>query len=153
MDTDFVKSFIDRYEQGDPTQGYTEAEARSTFEQAAELSSPETLRRAAHQSVQRLDPDQRAEFGELLRRQTSPSPTPQKGSDGFGLDDLFAGLFGQAGPGSREQPSYGRPSGAPSAQSPNMAANLGKLLASPVGRAVIGGIGAFAFKEILRGHR
>ena len=154
MDTDLVKSFIDLYEQGDPTEGYTEEEALSTFERASEIASPETLRRAAHQSVERLDPKQRIEFGELLQGQGRSEPTMRKSVDGFGIDDLMAGLFGAAGPGANGgQPAVLRQGGMPNPQGPNMAANLGKLLGSPVGRAVIGGIGAFAFKEIMRGHR
>lgn len=154
MDTDLVSDFITRYEQGDPTKGYTGDEARTAFERATQVASPETLRRAAGRAVDRLDDGQREAFDELLRRQSPSTTKTADGPGSFGLDELLSGLFGLAGPGSMGgQTQWPGQSRGPVRQSPNITSGLGQLLASPVGRAVIGGIGAFALKEIMHGHR
>lgn len=149
MDADLVRDFIERYEQGDPTQGYTRDEALSTFERAAEVASPETLRRAAGQAVDRLSEDQRTEFGRLMGRPVTTRPANDDHA-GFGLDDLLAGLLGTAGDPSRERQADYPARRASGSRGTVSMTDVGKVLASPVGRAVIGGIGAFAFKEIMR---
>lgn len=69
MDEIVIDDFIARYEQGDPTQGYSAAEARFAFERAVRTAPPDTLQRAARRAVDRLDDGQRAEFDELLQRE------------------------------------------------------------------------------------
>lgn len=154
MDRSVIDDFINRYEQGDPTQGYSEDEARSAFEQAVQTAPPETLRRAARDAVDRLDDGQRAEFGELLRTQQTEQPAWSQATEPTapGLDDMFGGLFGSGGLGNffGDLVSPGRSDGQQRGGRAGGGPNIGELLRNPVGRAVIGGIGAMALKQLMR---
>ena len=152
MDANLVRDFINRYEQGDPTQGYSEDEALTAFARATRLAPPEVLRRASDQAIERLDQDQRAEFNQLMRSRNQPPPAdPDTG--GTGLETIFSGLFGADGLGGMFQQGTSAGQNDHRGESPaNPLGNLGPLLASPVGRAVIGGIGAFALKAMIRGR-
>lgn len=67
-------------------------------------------------------------------------PQPQSGGSAGPLDDIFGSLFGgQAEP--QPQPR--------ASQQPQQGGGVGDLLNSPLGKAVLGGIAAFALQEVM----
>ena len=82
-------------------------------------------------------------LGSLLGGGAAPAPQSQ-GGDPFG--DLFGGLLG----GSAPQPTPQRQT--PQAQQP-AGGGIGDILGSPLGKAVLGGIAAFAMKEMMDGNK
>jgi hypothetical protein len=83
-------------------------------------------------------------LGSLLGGGGSPSSRSQ-GGDPFG--DLFGGLMGGGTPQAAPQRQM------PHAQQQPAGGGVGDILGSPLGKAVLGGIAAFAMKEMMGGGR
>lgn len=83
-------------------------------------------------------------LGSLLGGGAAPTPQSQAG-DPFG--DILGGLLGGA-----PEPTPQRQSPQPQAQQP-AGGNIGDILGSPLGKAVLGGIAAYAMKEMMGGDK
>lgn len=97
-----AKDFVDRYEQGDPTEGYSHEEAVEYFGKVAKNAPPEAMAKAVRQSVDKLNPDQRKEFATMLQQRKAgqvdrPMTENQPASDN--VDDIMGNLFGGGGSG------------------------------------------------------
>lgn len=118
-------------------------------------------------------------FGSLMgggMAQPAPRPAPQHAPQGGGMDDMLGGLLGSllgggAAPapqsqandpigdlfgslmgGGAPEPTPQRPS--PQAQQQQPAGGgIGDILGSPLGKAVLGGIAAYAMKEMMDGSK
>ena len=146
-----AKDFVNRYMTGNPSEGYSREEAVDQFKRVAKHSSPDQLQRAAKQAVDNLPADQRAEFNQMLQqRQAGQGMVDIQRTSGGGqaspandpLGGLLGGLLG------------GQVSGQPGAtqsqgDAGDILGGLGDIMSSPVGKAVVGGIAAFAMKEVL----
>lgn len=151
-----VRDFVSRYEQGPIDQGYSDDEAFQNYGRVAQHVDPETMQRAAEQVFARMDPQQRAEFAQLLEQRTggqgaagaSRDPRQLAGmvsriqrQQPGGLASLFGGV-GDAGGGER-----GGGGG--------LGGMLGGVLGGggfpggTLGKVVLGGIAAYAMKEML----
>lgn len=106
-----AEDFINRYQTGKPSEGYSEQEAVAAFQEAAKVASPEQMQQALKQSVANLPEDERAQFNQMLQQreagtgmidiQRSGERTATTGRDAAsasadapGLDDLLGGLLG-----------------------------------------------------------
>lgn len=149
-----AQDFISRYEQGPVEQGYDDNEAFDHFQRVSQHADPDTMQRAAEQAFSRMDPNQRAQFAQYLQQQAggqsmgniTNDPRQMAGmvsqmqrqnpgglaslfggggsSGGGGIGDALGGLLGGGG--------GGMPGG-----------SLGKI--------ALGGIAAYAMKEMLGG--
>ena len=167
-----AKDFVNRYMTGSPSEGYSREEAVDQFKRVAKHATPDQLQRATQQAVDNLPADQRAEFNQMLQQrqagqgtvdiqrtgggggQAAPADDPLGGLLGGllgggaaggtgGLDDMLGGLLG--GGGESDKPGATQSQGGGG----DMFGGLGDIMSSPVGKAVIGGIAAFAMKEVL----
>lgn len=153
-----AQDFISRYDQGAVDEGYDENEAFEHFQQVSQHADPDTMQRASEQAFNRMDPDQRTQFAQYLQQQggggnlqgrMSSDPREMAGmvsqmqrqnpgglgalfgggnsgnSGGGGIGDALGGLLGGGGGG-------GFPGGS-------------------MGKVALGGIAAFAMKEMLGG--
>ena len=147
-----AREFISRYEQGPIDQGYSDDEAFEHYQRVAQHADPQTLQRAAEQAFARMDPAQRAQFAEMLQRQ-SGGQTLAGGDDprqlaGMvsqvhrqhpgGLASLFGGGRGGDGGGGLGDALGGMLGG-------------GGFPGGTMGKVVLGGIAAYAMKEMLGG--
>jgi hypothetical protein len=105
-----AEDFINRYQTGKPTEGYTDQEALHQLQQAAKVATPEQMQAAFKQSVANLPEDERAQFNQMLQnrkagtgmvdiersgdRKEVTSRDSSGGGDQAGLDDLLGGLLG-----------------------------------------------------------
>jgi hypothetical protein len=102
-------------------------------------------------------------------------PSPQQAPQGGGMDDMLGGLLGSllgggAAPAPQQQGGDpfgdlfgsllggGQPEPAPQRQSPQAhqeqaGGGIGDILGSPLGKAVLGGIAAYAMKEMMDGTK
>jgi hypothetical protein len=163
---DRARDFVQRYTTGDPTEGYSREEAESNFREVARNASPDQLQRAYQRTIENLPDDQRAQFNQMLQdRQAGRGMVEIErtgGSAGGGGGDPFGGLLGGLlgggaagglgdvlggfmGGGDDDRDRRQSPGGGDG----GMFGGLGDLLGSPVGKAVLGGIAAFAMKEVL----
>ncbi|MFL5760758.1 MAG: hypothetical protein ACJ789_13605 [Thermomicrobiales bacterium] len=165
-----AQDFVQRYMQGDPSEGYSHEEAVSALQTAAQHATPEQLQRATDQAVNHLNPDQRKQLNEMVKqRQAGQGFVPIEragdtsaggGGGTSGLGDILGSIAGGGGGGGDLGSILGGLLGGQATtqsgyQQPQSGGNggLGDVVSSPVGKAVIGGIAAFAMKEILDQHR
>lgn len=171
VDPGEAKSFVSRYLDGDPSQGYGDDEAVANFQRVAQNASPDQMQRATRQALEHMNPSQRSDFAKMLQqRQASGGNVPIQqagdrtasgGGGDMGIDDILGGLLGGGGGGGLGGILGGllgggddsaRPqTGAQSGDGGGMFGGLGDLLSSPAGKALIGGIAAYGMKEILDG--
>jgi hypothetical protein len=142
--------FIQRYEQGRPYDGIDDDEVIHNYQTVAGRLSPQEYEEATAESLGRLSREERRELRRRLRQQrggqidTDDDDDPrlmarelsqyrQQGSDDplGGLSGMLGGMLG--GGGSSNQ---GGSSG-------------GDLLGGPLGKAVLGGVAAFAMKKMM----
>ncbi len=168
-DVDKAKDFVNRYEQGDPTEGYSSDEALDYFGRVAQQASPDQMDRAMRESMNRLNPSQRQEFaqmlqqrmgGEVQRPMTDNDPNDLDnfmgglgqmfggggGGGGGGLGGLLGGLLGGGSASTGAGSLFG--DGGSSRNGGGGSGGLGDLVGSPVGKAVLAGAAAFAMKEL-----
>jgi hypothetical protein len=217
--------FVQRYTTGHPSEGFSSEEAVGYLRELRGQVPPETLQRAAVETVKNLPEDQRKAFAEMLQRrkagagmvtiersgqaheaarrcggqaggldmddmlgglfggllgggmaQSIPEPQaqPRPAPGGFGADDMLGGLLGGLlGGGAATEPrgsttASGNPfddllggllggGAAPEPeprarqqpQAQDQAGGIGDILGSPLGKAVLGGIAAYAMKEMM----
>ena len=170
-----ANDFVQRYTTGGPAEGYTGEEALKNFLAVSEYASPEQLQRATQQAVANLPSDQRAAFGKMLeeRQQGTGLVDIQRsgqtsqgaggaaaggaaGGDLFG--SILGGLLGAPAGGGGAAPQGGGAlgdilgqmmGGAQAQQAPQPEAKGGGLMDNPMTKMVLGGIAAYAMKEIL----
>jgi hypothetical protein len=145
--------FIDRYERGRPYDGIGDDEVIQNYRATASRLSPQEYEEAAADAFGRLSREERRELRRRLRQQRGGqmrddddddprtmarelSQYRQQGSDDplGGLLGGLGGMFGGGGGGST-QASGSQPQG--------------DLLGGPLGKAVLGGVAAFAMKKMM----
>lgn len=142
-----ARDFVNRYETGDPSEGFSGQEAFQNYNRVAQQAPPEVYERAAEQAFNRMPPGQRSEFAQMIQQQMG-------GGNAVGDDPRqlaqtvsrmqqqqpggLASLFGGGGGGERR--SLGGDSGG---------GGLGGMLDNPLAKVALGGIAAFAFKEMM----
>ncbi len=62
-----AEDFINRYQTGKPSEGYTEQEAIEQLQAASKVATPEQMRTALKESVANLPEDERAQFNQMLQ--------------------------------------------------------------------------------------
>ena len=173
-----AEDFVNRVTTGKPAEGYSNEEALAQFQKVAQNASPEQLQHAAQQAINDLDDDQRAEFAKMLQERAGGVDSlrhrrhggrrrggrrrwwwrwtrrhPRR-ADGRRLGrfgrrasgDILGGLMGGTGGACRQRCDPRRSSAGGGTDIMDM---LGGFMSSTAGKAVIGGIAAFATKELL----
>src|SRR5947207_872129 len=59
--------FVDRYEQGDPSQGYSDQEVLKRYGEVSHAVPPDQYAQAAQEALSKLSPEERAEFVKMLQ--------------------------------------------------------------------------------------
>ena len=62
-----AQDFINRYQTGNPSEGYSEQEAIQQLQAVSKVATPEQMQQAFQQSVAKLPDDQRAQFNQMLQ--------------------------------------------------------------------------------------
>ncbi len=63
------QDFVNRYDQGHPSEGYDDDEVVSRYGEVSQRLSPDQYREAAQESFGRMSPDERVQFGQALQQQ------------------------------------------------------------------------------------
>ena len=137
-----AEDFVGRYEQGPPYEGISDEEAYHNYRQVAGRLSPQDYEESAAEAFQRLSPQERMQFAQLLQqraggevagfqgddpRQLARATAQYRQQDPGGLASLFGGGGGGGGGG------------------------MGDLLSNPLAKAALGGVAAIAMKKMLGG--
>jgi hypothetical protein len=150
------RDFVNRYEQGAPSEGYSDQEVVDRYRDVAHAVPPDQYAQAAQEALARLSPEERAAFvkmlqeraqarGTALPRQVSPDPKDL----GAALTDLHSipgrlrDLLGGGG---------GQVQGGGTARAQDAGAGaLSNVLASPLAKAALAGIAAMIVKRVMQG--
>ena len=151
------QDFVNRYDQGHPSEGYTDEEVLEKYRDVAHAVPPDQYAQAAQEALARLSPEERAEFVRMLqqRAQARNVPLPERmesnPSDlGSVLTDLHqtpGRLRDLLGGGSAAAP--GRGAAAPA--QPGGLDSLTSMLGSPLAKAALAGIAAMVARKVMRG--
>jgi hypothetical protein len=162
-----ANDFVKRVEEGEPSEGFSDEEAVEYYKKVSAGASPEELQKATQQAVDRLNPEQREEFAKMMQERASGQVAqregaPAGGDGGAGLDDILGSILGGGSGGSGGSGGgglgdiFGSLLGGGATTDTGATAggggggfDLGDLMKSPAAKAVIGGIAAFAMKEML----
>ncbi|HEY1362775.1 MAG TPA: hypothetical protein VGF60_11075 [Xanthobacteraceae bacterium] len=143
------RDFIDRFEQGHPSQGYSDQEVLKRYGDVSHAVPPDQYAQAAQEALSKLTPEERAAFVKMLQdraaargvtlpRQVAPEPKEL----GQVLTDLhkkpgqLRDMLGGDAVQPREQASGSSP--------------ITDILASPMAKAVLAGIAAMVVKRVMR---
>jgi hypothetical protein len=159
-----ARDFISRYETGAIDQGYSDDEAYENFQRVSRHADPETMQRAAEQAFSRMDPSQRAQVAQLLAqrsgqgmggvqddpRQMAGMVSRMQRDNPSGLASLFGGGGGPGGGGGIGE-AIGNLFGGDQTDRGRSGESSGGFPGGTLGKVALGGIAAFAMKEMLGG--
>jgi hypothetical protein len=150
------QDFVNRYDQGHPSEGYSDEEVLQRYKDVAHEVPPDQYARAAQEALARLSPEERAEFLRMLqeRARARNVPLPERVESnpkdlGSVLTDLHqtpGRLRDLLGGGA---PAPGQGSGA-APQSGGLG-SLTSMLGSPLAKAALAGIAAMVARKVMRG--
>ena len=141
-------NFLDRYEQGHPSQGYSDQEVLKRYGEVSHAVPPDQYARAAQEALSKLSPEERAAFVKMLQDRAAANDvtlpdkvTPEPKDLGQVLTDLHE-KPGQL----RDMLGGGtiRPQAQGSGSSP-----ITDILSSPIAKAVLAGIAAMVVKRVM----
>jgi nucleoid-associated protein YgaU len=142
------QGFLQRFEQGQPWEGYSDQEVLARYGTVAGQASPQEYEQAASDAFARMSPDQRVEFGRLLQqraREQKPGLLENTSIGDFQDARSLARLTSKV----HEQPGLLRSilgaGNQPQAQQAG-------LLGNPLAKAALAGIAAMAIKRVLAGR-
>jgi len=142
------KDFVSRYEQGAPSEGYSDQEVLKRYSEVAHAVAPDHYAQAAEEAPSKLSPAERAALVKMLQDQAAargvtlpPTVAPEPKELGQVLTDLH-GKPGQL----RDMLGGGaaQPQEQASGSSPII-----DILKSPMAKAVLAGIAAMVVKRVM----
>ena len=144
------RDFVNRYEQGHPSEGYSDQEVLKRYADVSHAVPPNQYTQAAVEALGKLSPEERAAFVKMLQeraatlgvtlpRQVAPEPKE--------LGQVLTDLHGKPGQ-LRDMLGGGdvQPQGQPQGSNPLIA-----ILGSPQAKAVLAGIAAMVVKRVMQG--
>ena len=145
------EDFLNRFEEGPPSEGYADQEVLDRYGDVAHKVPPSEYQQAARDAFTRLSPADREELGQLLsgqargKRLDLPGLTP-KPSQGFGDLDWLANITSQL----HQQPGLLRDIlGGLTGSS--QSGSAGSIFSNPIAKAALAGIAAMLVKRVLAG--
>ena len=127
------QDFVDRYEQGDPSEGYSDQEVLKRYGEVSHAVPPDQYAQAAQEALAKLSPEERAACVKMLQERAAARGVTlprEVASDPKDLGQVLTDLH--------EKPGQLRDV-------------LGGILASPQAKAVLAGIAAMVVKRVMQG--
>lgn len=81
------RNFVDRYQQGSPSEGYSDEEVYDRYQQVSRQLPPDVYQESAQEAFSRMTPQERMEFGRYLQQQTRSSNMNFPDLNQDGIDD------------------------------------------------------------------
>ena len=142
--------FVDRYEQGHPSQGYSDQEVLKRYGEVSHAVPSDQYAQAAQEALGKLSPEERAEFLKMLQERAAARGVKLPGKVASDPNDL-----GQVLTDLHEKPGQLRDilGGGDDAQTQEQAPASNPIidiLSSPQAKAVLAGIAAMVVKNVMR---
>jgi hypothetical protein len=142
------RDFLSRYEQGNPSEGYTDQEVLERYGEVSHAVPPDQYAQAAQEALSKLSPEERAEFVKMLQDRAAARGVtlPQKvATDPKNLGHVLTDLHQNPG---QLRDILGSRSAQPQGQAPGSSA-IANILSSPMAKAVLAGIAAKLVKRVM----
>jgi hypothetical protein len=142
------KDFVKRYEQGDPSEGYSDQEVLKRYGEVSHAVPPDQYAQAAQEALGKLSPEERAEFLKMLQERAAARGVKLPGkvaSDSKDLGQVLTDLHEKPGQ-LRDILGPGSGQGQASGSNPII-----DILTSPTAKAVLAGIAAMVVKRVMQG--
>ena len=142
------RDFVNRYEQGAPSEGYSDQEVLKRYGDVSHAVPPNQYAQAAIEALGKLSPEDRAAFVKMLQERAAArgvalpgqvAPEPKE------LGQVLTDLHGKPGQ-LRDILGGGQPQGQVQGSNPII-----DMLASPQAKAVLAGIAAMLVKRVMQG--
>ena len=136
------QDFVNRYEQGHPSQGYSDEEVLQRYQQVAPRLPRDVYEESAQEAFARLSPQERREFALYLQQRARQQNLQYPEFDQFDRDDHYQdpGMLARVTSGLHQQ-------------QPDLLGQLlgggGGLGGNPLGKAAMAGIAAMAMKKFM----
>jgi hypothetical protein len=143
------KDFVDRYEQGHPSEGYSDQEVLKRYGEVSHAVQPDQYARAAQEALGQLSPEERAAFVKMLQERAAARGVTLPGRvapDPKDVGQVLTDLHKK--PGQLRDMLGGSP-----AQTQAQASGSNPIidiLTSPQAKAVLAGIAAMVVKNVMR---
>lgn len=144
------RDFVSRYDQGHPSEGYSDQEVLDRYRDVAHAVPADQYSQAAQEALARLSPEERASLAKTLqqRAQAQGVQLPaQVGTSPRDLGNVFADLHQSPG---RLRDLLGGGGGAQ--PGPAEASGVSSMLSSPLAKAALAGIAAMVAKRYMSGR-
>jgi hypothetical protein len=138
------KDFVKRYEQGDPSEGYSDQEVLKRYGEVSHSVPPDQYAQAAQEALSKLSPEERAAFVEMLQERAAARGVKLPGraaSDPKDLGKVLTDLHEKPG---QLRDILGGPGGQAAGSS-----TITDMLSSPMAKAVLAGIAAIVVKNMM----
>jgi len=142
--------FVKRYEQGAPSDGYSDQEVLNRYGEVSHAVSPDQYAQAAQEALSKLSPEERAAFVKMLQQRAEARGVAlprQVEAEPKELGQVLTDLHGKPGQ-LRDILASGDAQPQEQAQPSNPIIDI---LASPQAKAVLAGIAAMVVKRVMQG--
>ncbi len=140
--------FLSRYEQGNPSEGYSDQEVLERYGEVSHAVPPDQYAQAAQEALNKLSPEERAEFVKMLQERAAARGVtlPQKvATDPKNLGQVLTDLHQNPG---QLRDILGSRGAQPQGQAPG-SSMIANILSSPTAKAVLAGIAARVVKRVM----
>ena len=144
------RDFVNRYEQGDPSEGYSDQEVLKRYGDVSHAVPPDQYAQAAQEALGKLSPEERAAFLKMLQERAAARGVAlprQVASDPNDLGKVLTDLHEKPG---RLREILG-PGGTQPQQQAQGSNPITDMLGSPQAKAVLAGITAMVAKRVMQG--
>jgi hypothetical protein len=142
------KDFVKRYEEGDPSEGYSDKEVLERYGEVSHAVPPDEYAKAATEALSKLSPQERAEFLKMLQEQAAARGVNLPGkvaSDPKDLGNVLTDLHKKPG----QLRDILGPRGVQPQEQASSSNPIGDMLSSPMAKAVLAGIAAVVVKRMM----
>jgi hypothetical protein len=142
------KDFIKRYEQGAPSEGYSDQEVLKRYGEVSHAVPSDQYAQAAQEALGKLSPEERAEFLKMLQERAAARGVKLPGkvaSDPKDLGKVLTDLHEKPG---QLRDILGPGDGQSQEQAPG-SNPIVDMLSSPMAKAVLAGIAAIVVKRMM----
>ena len=140
------KDFVKRYEQGDPSEGYSDQEVLKRYGEVSHAVPPDQYAQAAQEALSKLSPEDREEFLKMLQERAAARGVELPGkvaSDPKDLGNVLTDIHEKPG-------QLSDILGPGDAQAQTSGSNpIIDMLSSPTAKAVLAGIAAIVVKRMM----
>jgi hypothetical protein len=143
--------FVKRYEQGNPSEGYSDEEVLERYDEVSHAVPSDQYAKAAQEALRKLSPEEREEFLKMLQERAASRGVKlprNAASDPKDLGEVLTDLHEK--PGQLRDilggPSVNQPQAQAQASNP-----ITDMLSSPLAKAVLAGVAAMVVKNVMKG--